>query len=66
VALEALTLQCPFWRLTTAHARALAARDADGLGAVSDEWLELGFGAAAADAARQAQELVDDGGQTRQ
>jgi hypothetical protein len=36
------------------------------LGAVSDEWLELGFGAAAADAARQAQELVDDGGQTRQ
>lgn len=65
-ALQGLSLPCPFARVTTVHARALAERDADGLAAVADEWLDLGFGAAAADAARQAQEMVDHGGASRQ
>lgn len=64
--LEGLSLPCPFAGLTRAHAQALAARDADGLTAVAEEWLDLGFGAAAADAARQAHELVDHGGGARQ
>lgn len=60
--LEGLPLQCTFGRVTAAHARALAGRDALGLAAVSAQWQELGFGAAAADATRQVEELVPDGG----
>lgn len=60
--LDGLPVQCVFARVTATHARALAGHDALGLAAVSEEWLALGFGAAAADAARQVEELVPDGG----
>jgi hypothetical protein len=65
-ALEGLPVRCAFATVTASHARALAARDAIGLVAVSDEWAGLGFGAAAADAARQVEELVPDGGEAQQ
>ena len=37
-----------------------------GLAAVAEEWQQLGFGAAAADAARQVEELVPDHGEAPQ
>lgn len=64
--LEGLPVQCVFARVTASHARALAGRDAIGLAAVSEEWSGLGFGAAAADAARQVEELVPGGGEAQQ
>ena len=64
--LDGLPVECVFARVTALHARALAARDAIGLAAVAEEWQQLGFGAAAADAARQVEELVPDHGEAPQ
>ncbi|MBI3226947.1 MAG: hypothetical protein HYZ39_18030 [Mycolicibacterium cosmeticum] len=64
--LDGLPVQGVFARVTASHAHALAAHDALGLAAVADEWSDLGFGAAAADAARQVEELLPDGGEAHQ
>lgn len=55
----ATSVDCGFTRLALTHASAVAARDAVGLSAAADQLLAAGFKAAAADAAAQAQRLVD-------
>jgi hypothetical protein len=44
--------------MVLAHARALTAGDAAGLGAVADDLAAAGFRGAAADAVRQAREIA--------
>jgi hypothetical protein len=52
----AAEIDCPVGNLVVRHARALVARDAEALRAVADELAGVGMGAAAADAAAQAQQ----------
>jgi hypothetical protein len=49
---------CAYTQMVLAHARALTAGDAAGLGAVADDLAAAGFGGAAADAVRQAREIA--------
>jgi hypothetical protein len=49
------SVDCGFGELALQHARALVARDADGLDAVSASFADIGMGGAAADASRQAE-----------
>ncbi|MGH3676820.1 MAG: AAA family ATPase, partial [Mycobacterium sp.] len=49
-------VDCVFGTLALQHARALVARDATALDAVSAAFAEIGMGGAAADASRQAEE----------
>ena len=51
----AAEIDCAVGNIVVNHARALAANDADGLAAVSDELAAIGMRAAAADAAAQAE-----------
>ena len=52
------SVPCVFTDLALAHARALAAADADGLGAAAQNRAAAGFHGAAADARRQAEEAA--------
>jgi hypothetical protein len=52
------SVPCAFTDLALAHARALAAGDAAGLGSAAENLAAAGFRGAAADAARQADEAA--------